>query len=135
MRQNQWNITVTVDGTKLGTFEAFSGGEVDSEETTYFLGAMGPRISLGGSQSVGNVTVGVLYDLAAIHSQYHWLAQRAGKASMEVAKQPLDTDGNAYGRPAVYRGRLKQVNGPEVDAQSSDAAVLELEMTVSGTVV
>jgi hypothetical protein len=133
-RADQYDVRVTVDGTNLATFDKMTGGEIDSEETTYKPGAMGARIALGGSTNVGNVTVSVLYDLSRIHQLMHWLIGRVGKGTIVVNKQPLDTDGNAFGRPLVYSGRLKQVNPPEVDSESSDAALLEIEMTPTGTV-
>ena len=136
-RQNQANITVVVDDVDLGTWDKFSGGEVDSEETTYLPGAMGPRVALGGVVNIGSVTVSRLYDLTRDHSGtygVHWLISRAGKGWVVINKQPLDVDGNAFGRPLVYAGRLKQVNPPEIDSESSDAALIELEVTPAGTV-
>jgi hypothetical protein len=133
-RVDQYDVTVTVDGQLLGTFGKMTGGEIDSDETTVKPGAMAPRVSLGGSVNVGNVTVSTLYDLQTIHGIIHWLASRCGKAAMVVKKQPLDADGNAFGKALTYTGMLKQVNPPEVDAESSDAAWLELEMTAAGTV-
>ena len=133
-RVDQYDVRVSVDGKNLGTFDKLTGGEVDSEETTYKPGAMGARIALGGSQTPGNVTVSVLYDLSRFQSIIHWLISRAGKGAMVVNKQPLDVDGNAYGRPLVYSGKLKQVHPPEPDSEANDAALLELEMTLSGTV-
>jgi len=135
MRADQFDVRVSVDGTDLGTFDKLSGGEIDSEETTYKPGAMAPRISLGGSVNVGNVTVSRLFDLDRDGQIVHWLIGRAGKGDCVVSKQTLDVDGNAYGRGITYRGRLKQVNPPEVDSESSDAALLELEITPSGAVV
>lgn len=134
MRVDQYDTRVTVDGRDLGTFDKLTGGEIDSEETTYKPGGMGPRISLGGSVNVGNVTVSTLYDLSRIHLIIHWLIGRVGRGQIVVNKQPLDPDGNAFGRPLVYRGVLKQVNPPEVDSESSDAALIEMEMTPNGTV-
>src|SRR5215475_3364414 len=129
MRQDRFRVTAAVDGRDLGVFETFSGGEVDSEETTFKLGAMGPRVSLGGSVNVGNVTIGSLFDLSRWQPIIHWVISRAGKGTLTVKKQPLDVDGNAFGDPLTYTGKLKQVNPPDVDANSSDAAVLELELT------
>jgi len=134
VRQDQYDVKVSVDGRDLGTFDKLTGGEIDSEETTFKPGAMGARISLGGSVNVGAVTVSVLYDLARIHTLVHWLISRVGKGSAVVSKQPLDVDGIAFGRPIVYSGKLKQVNPPEVDSESSDAALIELEITPAGTV-
>jgi hypothetical protein len=133
-RVDQYDVRVSVDGVNLGTFDKFAGGEVDSEETTYKPGAMAPRIALGGSTNVGNVTVSVLYDLTRIHQIVHWLMSRVGKGTVVVNKQPLDVDGLAYGRPLVYSGRLKQVHPPEPDSEGSDAALLEMEITPYGTV-
>jgi hypothetical protein len=135
MRADQFDVRVSVDGTDLGTFDKLTGGEIDSEETTYKPGAMAPRISLGGSVNVGNVTVSRLFDLDRDGGLVHWLISRAGKGDVVVSKQTLDVDGNAYGRGITYRGRLKQVNPPEVDSESSDAALVELEITPSGAVV
>lgn len=134
MRIDQHDVKVTVDGTDLGTFDKLSGGEIDSEETTYKPGGMGARVSLGGSVNVGNVTVSVLYDLARIHTVFHWLVARVGRAQVVVSKQPLDVDGNVFGRPIVYRGKLKQVTPPEADSEGTDAALLALEVTPDGTV-
>jgi len=133
-RVDQYDITVAVDGRDLGTWDKLTGGEIDSDDTTYRPGGMAPRVSLGGAQSVGNVTVSVLYDLQAIHPLVHWLISRVGKGIVAIKKTPLDADGNAAGRPLTYSGRLKQVHPPEVDSEASDAGLLELEMTPSGTV-
>src|SRR5262245_20075927 len=134
MRQDQYDVKVSVDGRDLGTWDKLTGGEIDSEETTYKPGGMGARISLGGSVNVGNVTVSRLYDHAKVHTIVHWLISRVGKGNVTVKKQPLDINGNAFGRPLAYTGRLKQVNPPEVDSEASDASQLELEITPVGTV-
>jgi len=133
-RIDQYDIGVTVDGRDLGTWDTFAGGEVDSEETTYKPGGMGERISLGGSVNIGNVTVGVLYDLQRIHTITHWLISRVGKGWVVIKKQPLDADNNAFGDALTYQGRLKQVHPPEPDSEASDAAKIELEITPVGTV-
>lgn len=134
-RLDQYDVRVSVDGTDLGTYDKLTGGEVDSEETTYKPGAMGPRVSLGGSVNVGTVVVSRLYDLARDHQIVHWLIGRAGKGQAVVSKQPLDIDGNVFGRPIVYSGKLKRVTAPEADSESSDPALIELEVTPAGTVV
>jgi hypothetical protein len=134
-RKDQYDVRVVVDGVDLGTFDKLTGGDVDSTETTYNLGGMGSRVALGGSVDPQNVVVSVLYDLTRIHSVVHWLIQRVGKAQATISKQPLDVDGNAFGQPITYPARLKHVTPPEVDSESSDAALLELEFTVNGSVV
>jgi len=133
-RLDQFAIGVSVDGTDLGIFDKMSGGEVDSDETTYKPGAMGARISLGGSQNIGVVTLSRLYDLTRDHLIVHWLITRAGKGWVVIKKKSLDVDGNVWGDPLVYTGRLKMVHPPEPDSTSSTEALLELEVTPTGTV-
>jgi hypothetical protein len=134
MRQDQYAITMTIDGTDLGVWDKLEGGEIDSEETQYKPGSMGSSISLGGSVNVGTLTVSRLYVLNRDHDRIHWLIGRAGKGSAVVNRQPLDADGNAYGRPLVYTGKVKSVAPPEVDSEGSDAALLAVEITPAGTV-
>lgn len=133
-RQDQYAVTFTLDGRDLGVWDKLSGGEIDSEETKYKPGSMAPSVSLGGSTEVGNLTVSRLYVLNRDHDNIHWMISRAGKGNCVLSRQPLDADGNAYGRPLVYTGKLKTVTPPEVDSESSDAALLECEVTPAGTV-
>lgn len=131
-REDQYNVTVMIAGTNMGTFDTMSGGEIDSEELKYRPGGMAPQVSLGGSKSIGNVTVGRLYDLARDHAKVAFLEGAVGKAAATVTKQPLDADGNAYGKPIVYTGKLKAMTLPDHNSESSDAAMVELEISVSG---
>lgn len=133
-RQDMYNVTCVVDGRDIGTFDKFAGGEIDSVETRYQPGSMGKPISLGGAVTVGNVTISRLFDLAREQPIIHWLISRAGKGSAVVNKQPLDVDGNAFGRPLVYTGMLKKVQPPDHDSESSAAALIELEIVPAGTV-
>jgi hypothetical protein len=136
-RQDQYAITLNVDGVDMGVWDKLSGGEIDSEESKYKPGGMGAHISLGGSVEVGNITVSRLYNLNRDHegaNGIHWLISRVGKGNVTVNRQPLDVDGNAFGRPLVYTGKLKTVTPPEVDSESADAALIECEITPAGTV-
>lgn len=140
-RQDTWQISLWVEDVgnpnrpmmPLGTFDKKSGGEVDSEEYKYKPGAMAESISLGGTKNVGNVTTSRLYRLVRDHQD---LTQRlingVGKARVRMAQQPLDIDGNAFGRPIVYNGTLKRFTPPEHDSESADPALYEIEITVEG---
>lgn len=133
-REDQYRVTVAIDNVDLGVFDKLSGGEIDSEETKYKPGGMAPQVSLGGSVSVNNVTVSRLYDLQRDHQILPMLISKVGKGSVTVTKQPLDPDGNVYGKPTVYTGRLKQVTPPDHDSTGSGAAMVELEVSTVGTV-
>lgn len=133
MRQDQWSNTVTIDGTPLGVWDTFDGGASDSEETKYKPGGMQPEISLGGSRSFGNLT------LSRLLGRTDWdfmrdLMNKTGKASCVVSRQPLDADGNPWGRPLTYRGVLKAVTPGGTDSNSSDALTWEIEISTEGSV-
>jgi hypothetical protein len=140
-RQDTWNVTVDVEDVAhpnrimlhLGTWDKKSGGEVDSEEYKYNPGAMAEAVSLGGRKNVGNLTVSRLYRLVRDHQDLHArLIRGVGKARVVVKQQPLDINENAFGTPIVWTGTLKRVSSPEVDSESSDAALIEIEVTVEG---
>lgn len=139
-RADTWEVTVEVaDVTNpnrpmldLGVWDKRGGGQGDSEETLYPPGGMQEKVSLGGQQTVENVTVSRLYRLVRDHQNLgSRLMAGRGKARMVVKAQPLDIDGNAHAafRPIVWRGTLKRVTLPEADSESNDAALIELEMT------
>lgn len=132
-RQDQYDVTVVVsykgEERDLGTWDKMTGGEKDSEETKYRPGAMGDPLTLGGYSTVGNITVSKLYTLDDVHGYIGWLLDSVGKGDVTVTKQPLDTDGNKNGSPLVYSGKVKQVNPPEADSESSDAALVEMEVS------
>ncbi len=134
-RQDQYNVTITIayggQSRDLGTFDGFSGGEIDSEETKFWPGGMAQQISLGGRRNVNNFTVQRLYDLARDHPIMGWIAGGVGKADVTCTKTSLTVDGVATGRPLVYRGKLKQLSPPDHDSESSDAALYEIEVSAA----
>lgn len=133
-RSDQYDISVTVDDRDLGTFDKMSGGDVDSEETKYKPGAMAPQISLGGSVTVSNITVQRLYRLDRDPPQIPFLKGRVGRGQVVIKKQSLDVDGNPYGTPITYQGKLKMLNLPDADSESSAAAMLQMEISSAGTI-
>ncbi len=133
-RADTYSVGLNIDNVDYGIFDKMSGGEVDSEETKYKPGGMAPELSLGGSRSVGNVTISRIYDLDRDHSVAKTLAEKAGRGDAIVTKQPLDVNGVPYGDALVYKGKLKAVTYPEVDSTSSDPGMLELEISSAAIV-
>lgn len=115
-----------------GTFDKMTGGELSSSATQYRPGGMGAPISLGGHKSTANVVVSRLYRLERDHSNIQQLLNAVGRCRMVVTKQPLDIEGNSYGKPIVWGGVLDRVKVPDVDSESQTAGLLELEMVVEG---
>ena len=134
-RKDQYNVTVWVDGLgNLGTFDKFTGGDVDSDEQKYRPGGMAQPVSLGGAVTMGNVVVSRLYELDRDHPIVHKLLSLVGIATIRATKQPLDDNKVPYGRPLVYSGKIKAVTPPEHDSTSSDPALMDIEFVPTGTV-
>jgi hypothetical protein len=107
---------------------------MDSEETKFRPGGMAQELALGGSQTLENLTVARLFNLSRDLSVVKRWYARAGKARVTAVEQFLDTDGNAFGQPVSYVGKLKSVSIPEHDSESSDPALVELEITLTSPV-
>lgn len=131
-RQDLFVVTVTVDGRDLDIWDKKTGGERDSEENTYRPGGSRKQIDLGGPETVGVVTVSKLYDESIADGIYHWLDERVGVGDATVITQPTDKKGKAFGRPIVRQGTLKKVSPPDVDSESSSAALIEIEISCRG---
>lgn len=141
-RADTWSVTVFVEHpvsgnmVNCGVWDRRTGGEVDSEETKYNPGGMAEPISLGGRRTVGNIVVARNYRLVRDHQDLaQFLTNAVGKSRMTVSAQPLDINGNSFGRPIVWHGTLKRFTPPEHDSEGSDAAMVELEMTPEGSPV
>lgn len=135
-RSDQYDVTVVIKAggslatdLDLGTFDTFEGGEVDSEETKYWPGGLGQQISLGGRRTVGNVTVGKLYDQTTDHPNMGTIMGLVGKNTVVVTKTSLTIDDVAVAKPLVYEGKLKSITPPSHDSESGDAATWEMEVS------
>ena len=133
-QENQWLITVTVDGQPLGVFDKLSGGDSQATTVKYRPGGMVPEIDLGGPTAIQDITVTRLYDLARDHVLAKGLVAKNGRARAVVSQQPLDPFGAPYGAPIVRGGVLKGVKFPTADSMSQAASMLELDVSVDGSV-
>lgn len=133
-RSDQRSVSITIGGEATGIWDAKSGGMADSEETKYREGGGGSQVTLGGQQTLENLTCARLFkldrDLPRIKG---WMAN-AGKAAVVVTEQFLDRDGNVASIGLTYKGVLKSVAPPEHDSESNDAARVEIEVSVAGPV-
>lgn len=135
-RQDQRLVTVILDPddtarkTDLGTWDNLTGGNADSEESIYYPGGMGARLSLGGRRTIENITISRYYKIGRDPELLPKLLDRRGRGILDVTDQPLDVDGNIYGTALVYRCTLKAVNPPDAASESTDVAMIEIEATV-----
>ena len=131
-RKDTYTVTVTVGSRNMGVWDGLTGGELDSDEAKYWPGGMAPQVSLGGHRNPGNIVIKRLYRLQRDHDSLQFLLNSVGKAQVTIAKLPMDIDGNTYGKPLNYTGKLKRVTPPEHDSTSSDPGIIEMEITPDG---
>lgn len=117
----------------MGTFDSISGGESDSESTKYARGGLADEEPLGGRKTVGDVTIGRLYD-TYMQNNEAWIDDATGKGTLTITKQPIDDDGNSFGPKRVYTGKLITMTPPDHDSMSSDAARIELVCSPKGSI-
>jgi hypothetical protein len=117
-----------------GVFDTFSGGEADSEETRHRAGGGGVEKPLGGSKTVGNVTITRLLELERDWGRLKDLMNRQGSARIIAVRQRLDVDYNAFGDPMTYTGIVKTVTPPDSDSTDDDAAMIEIEFTPASSI-
>jgi hypothetical protein len=133
-RQDKWANTVTIDGARWGVWSTLAGGDVGASETKFKPGGMLPERSLGGSVTVGNLTLTRLLDAPDWEPMRQLMINRVGKAPVVVARQPLDDDGNPFGKPLTYTGKLLNVNPGDTDSNSEGAQLWTILVSTDGSV-
>ncbi len=119
-------VTVVVNGRALGEFDTRSGGDTSVEIGVHRPGGGGQKSYGGRKQEHGDITVTRTYererDMAELAS---WLRTQYGKPA-SVSEQPLDDDGNAWGKPTTSTGKFMSLDTGEYDSDSSDRRVMTL---------
>ena len=128
-RQDTWLVVLNVGGVDLGVWDTFDGGESDSEELVFRPGGMDNQISLGGRQTIGNVTLSRHHD-DFIAGRIKWMRQQTGKARATVGRVPMTAGGAQTGTVEWLGGTFKRCTPPPHDSMGSDASMVEVELTI-----
>lgn len=122
------------DGPKdLGIWDKRTGGAADSDDVKYYPGAMAPQKSLGGRAVNDNIVLMRNYDRIDDHDSIQFLLNAVGKGRIGASQRPINQEtGIAYGKAITWTGVLKRVLVPEPDSESTSAAMIEIEISVSG---
>lgn len=126
LQQNRL-ITVTLDGGAIGVFDTREGGDVNGVVVKRRSGGMGPIKQSAGLPDYTDVTVS---REAADHDEIRRYMTRAGKAEMSVADYTLDENGQRFGKPLTFVGKLLNVAPPPANSDSAETAMLTLTMSV-----
>jgi hypothetical protein len=128
--EQQWLATLNVNGTDYGTFDRFSGGDVSAAVNKHRPGGMGPEITYLSLPSYSDVTLDKVYETQRDHDRVSALHNLVGRAIASVTLQPLDDQGNPWGTPRVYQGRLVSVADGGTDSMSNAARMFSIGIAV-----
>lgn len=126
----QFLYTVVVDGQTIGVFDTMDGGDVIADEVKHRPGGMGSEVSYVALASPSAVTCTRVYERERDHELLRTLTPKAGRVLGSVTEQPLDDDGNTWGKPTVYSGRFLGVKRGNADSTSNDPRMLELDFSI-----
>lgn len=133
-REDMWLVIVHLEGNNLGVWDKKTGGDLDSDDVTYYPGGMVDRISIGGRVLPNNLTLSRIYDGVQDHDKINLMLNAVGHGSVKVTQRPMDIDKNPYGASVTWNGILKKVLVPNVDSEATAAAMIEIEVSVNGPV-
>jgi hypothetical protein len=113
-------VTAEIDGDEFGPFDSFNPGEVSASTGRHRPGGQRTAVRTRGlpERSTGDLTV--VPQTAGELARYRALERKAGRVAMKVVEQPLDANGDPFGKATIYTGLLESVNINNVDSDSSD---------------
>lgn len=133
MREDTYEVSLSINGKSFGIWDKFSGGAITSAELKYRPGGMRPQRSLGGTKTVENVTLSRLHD-EVVQAMISELEDMVGNGSCVVSKQLLTPRGAPIGSPLVYTGTLQNLTPPDHDSEGEGAGLTEIEISTDGAV-
>ncbi len=134
MRQDQFQIHLSINGIDYGEWDKCTGGESLANEIKFRPGGMQPEQSLGGTVSVSDVVVDRLYDVLRDGSNLSAYLAANGRGSAIVSRQPLDINGNPAGEAFVWTGIVKAVKLPDADGENNAAAMVSVTVSPNGVI-
>ena len=134
-RENLFLIHLSIDGRDLGVWDAWSGGDKDTDSTKYRSGGESVEESLGGPNTYSDLTISRNYRLSRDNAIMGYLFNKCGIGTAKAQKQPLDRSYKAFGKPIIGTGVLKTVTDPKVDSNANNAAMVEVVIELNSLTI
>lgn len=128
--EQQYRVTGYVNEVALGTFDTMSGGEPDAKDNKHRPGGMGFEVSYASLPSWSDVSVERVYEHKRDWELERSLENKTGRVTCHVVAQPLDPDGNAFGRAKTYHGAFRGLTIGKVDSTSDNVRMWGFKMEV-----
>lgn len=128
----QFLPSITMDGALgyLGHYDKLTGGDATANVQKHRPGGMGPEVAYLALPVYSVLTVSRVYEEARDHALIGTLRTLAGSTYGTITMQPLDAQGNPWGNPTVYRGRLTAVKSGNADSTSSTPRMYDLDFEI-----
>lgn len=127
----QYLTTLSVNGFgTVGTFDTFSGGDVNATPAKHRPGGMGPERTYLSLPTYSDVSIGRVYDEGRDHELIAQLHSLVGNTYATVSVQPLDQNGNPFEGPRTYYGRIASVKDGKADSTSHNPRMWTLDLSV-----
>lgn len=123
-------LTIVVDGQVLGTFDSYSGGDPAAKSVKHRPGGMGPEKSYATLPSYSDITASRVLEPQRDWELIRQLTQKAGRVDASMTEQPLDADGNVWGNPKTFAGTFLGLKPGKADSTSDAVRMVELDMSV-----
>ncbi len=118
------------NGGDLGVFDQFAGGDVTATPAKYRPGGMGPEITYLALPVYADVTLTRVYDEGRDQALIATMHTLVGNTYATVTLQPLDQNGNPWGIPRTYYGRIASVKDGNADSTSSSVRKWDIMISV-----
>jgi hypothetical protein len=128
--EQQWLPSLNVGGVDYGIFDRFTGGDVSATVNKHSPGGMGPEVTYLSLPVYADVTLTKVYNTQQDHARIAALHNAVGKQLATVTLQPLDDNGNPWGSPRVYQGRITAVKDGQTDSTSNAPRMFEIDIAV-----
>lgn len=130
-REQLFLVTLSIDGTDLGVWDKWDGGDKDSASVKYRSGGDPAEEDLGGPVTFSDITLTRNYRLSRDAGILGFLFQKVGVGNCVASKYPLNRDYSVFGPYIQAQGPLKTVTDPKVDSNASNPATLVLVLSVN----
>jgi hypothetical protein len=125
-------ITVAVNGTTVGIFDTYTGGDVAAPSTKFRSGGQFFETSYQTLPKFSDITVGRVLDLNVSWDFIRNTIPLCGRVPASVTLQPLDADLNNYGNSRTATGLLLGIKGIRVDSNSETIQDFQMDIAVDG---
>lgn len=128
--EQQFLVTANVGGRDLGVFDTMKGGDTTIKSSAHRPGGMGPEKSYRTLPTYDDITLSRVGERERDWEMIRYLEDNAGALTGTVVRQPLDEQGNAWGTPMTWAGRLGSVKHGDVDSTSSSPIMWSFDLVV-----